>query len=225
MKKIFLFILILLVSGCSSKEDNNVTKDNPVEENKEEIVEEEKYIDDNPIKLGIFLSNNNYSNKEVIKDAYYADFISGKDIASFEVFFTDDEVINGTKFKDVWYKYYNNYSDIDNYKIGYNIKFILSDGTNFEGNFLEPDIYRFSDYFYVYLYDDVHQEDGTIYSHLESMNDDTLITSIKLYAVDGIDKVENIILSAFTYDSEDDFDNDGNYRGNSRYAIRIKRNN
>lgn len=225
MKKIFLFLLILLISGCSTKEDNKVTKDNAIEESKEEIIEEEKYNDGNPIKLGIFLSNNNYSNKEVIKDAYYADFKSGVDIASFEVFFTDDEVINGINFKDVWNRYYDYYTDIDNYKIGYNIKFILSDGTNFEGNFLEPDIYKFSEYFYVYLYDDVHQRDGTIYSHLESMDDDTLITSIKLYAVDGIDKVENIILSAFTYDNEDDFDNDGNYRGNSRYAIRIKRNN
>ena len=50
-----------------------------------------------------------------------------------------------------------------------------------------------------------------------------MITSIKLYAVDGIDKVEDIVLTAFTYDSEDDFDVSGNYRGNSKYSINIKR--
>ncbi len=221
MKRIILFILILFLSGCSIKDKDNVQT--LEQEDKVEIKEEEKYVDDNPIKLGIFLADNNYINKEVIKDTYYANFESGVDIASFEVFFTDEEVINGSNFKNTWNKYYDNYTNIENYKIGYNIKFILSDGTNFEGNFLEPDNYKFADYFYVYLYDDVHQEDGTFYSHLESVNDNTLITSIKLYAVGEIDSVENIILSVFTYDDEDDFDSDGNYRGNSRYAIRIKR--
>ena len=31
------------------------------------------------------------------------------------------------------------------------------------------------------------------------------------------------ILSAFTYDTLDDFDEEGNYRGNSIYVIRIKK--
>ena len=55
------------------------------------------------------------------------------------------------------------------------------------------------------------------------MNDDTIMTSVKLYAVGGIDKVEDIVLTVFTYDSEDDFDVSGNYRGNSKYSINIKR--
>ena len=70
--------------------------------------------------------------------------------------------------------------NINDYKIGFNIKFILKDGTNYNGNFLEPDEYKFSDYFYVYLYDDVNQADGTFYSHLEKMDDNTKITSIKI---------------------------------------------
>jgi len=78
-------------------------------------------------------------------------------------------------------------------------------------------------YFYVYLYDDVNQADGAFYSHLEKMDDNTKITSIKIYAVDGIEKVENFILSVFTYKDNNDFDTDGNYRGNSIYGIRIKR--
>ena len=48
------------------------------------------------------------------------------------------------------------------------------------------------------------------------------MTSVKLYAVDVIDEVESITLTAFTYD-EDDFDKDNNYRGNSKYTINIKR--
>ena len=222
MKKIVLIIFVLFLSACT-KEKENITVNEKINTEEESNVLEERYVDDNPIKLGLFLYDNNYNNEEVLVDAYYTEFISGVDIGSFEVFYTDEKTINGSSFKDTWNKYYNNYTGIENYKIGYNIKFILSDGTNFNGNFLEPDIYRFGDYFYVYLYDDIHQDDGVIYSHLENTNEDTLITSIKIYAVDGIDNVENIILSVFTYDSDDDFDSDGNYIGNSRYAIRIKR--
>lgn len=222
MKKVLLFILIILLTGCSSKtiKEETIKKDLTEEA---PIKEEEKYEDDNPIKLGLFLYDNNYSNKSVLEKEYYTNFTSGVDIGSFEVFLTDEKTIDGTSFKNTWNKYYSNYNDIDNYKVGFNVKFILSDGTNFNANFLEPDIFKFSEYFYVYLYDDINQEDGTIYSHLETMSENTMLTSIKLYAVEGIDKVENIILTAFTYDGEEDFDSDGNYRGSSSYTIRIKR--
>ena len=109
MKRIILFILVLFLSGCSIKDKDNVQT--LEREDKVEIKEEEKYIDDNPIKLGIFLSDNNYSNKEVIKDTYYANLQSGVDIASFEVFFTDEEIINGSNFKNTWNKYYANYTN------------------------------------------------------------------------------------------------------------------
>ena len=218
MKKIIFIIILLLITGCSL----NTESKEELKENKVIEKEEPKYVDDNPIKLGLFLYDNNYHNKSVIKDAYYADFIPNTDIGSFEVFLTSDEVVEGSSFKDTWNKYYNMYENIDNYKIGFNIKFMLYDGTSYESNIFEPDIYKYSDYFYIYLYDDIHQRDGAFYSHLEEIDDNTLLTSIKLYAVSGIDKVESIILNAFTYD-EDDFDENNNYRGNSLYVIRIKR--
>lgn len=225
MKKIIILLLVLLASGCSlKKEKQELNKEN---KDKEEIKEEkivDEYKDDNPIKLGIFEVDNNYHNKKVIEDAFYTDFKSLTDLGSFEVFFTNDKTVDGSSFKDTWNKYYNKYENIDSYKIGYNIKFILSDGTNFESNFLEPDIFKFNEYFYVYLYDDVNQKDGAFYSHLEEVNDNTLMTSIKIFGVEKIDEVENIILTAFTYKSDEDFDKDGNYRGNSRYTIRIKKN-
>ena len=158
-----------------------------------------------------------------IEDTYYTDFISGKDIGSFEVFLTDEEIIDGATFKNIWNKYYKNYDNIENHKIGFNIKFVLKDGTHYNANYFEPDTYKFSEYFYTYLYDDIHQDDGAYYSHLEEINENTLLTSIKIHAVDGIDEVDSFILSAFTYDTEDDFDEEGNYRGNSLYVIRIKR--
>lgn len=220
IKKILLIGIIFFICGCSlftKEEKKKITTNN------DNVKIEDKYVDDNPIKLGIFLVDNNYHNKSVIDDDYYTDFVSGKDIASFEVFYTGDEVIDGTNFKNTWNNYYDKYTDIDNYKIGYNIKFILNDGTSFDNTFLKPDIFYFAKYFYVYFYDDIHQKDGTMYSHLEEVNDNTLMTSVKLYAVDGIDDVKDIILTAFTYDDEDDFDDNGNYRGSSSYTIEIKR--
>ena len=218
IKKILLIGIIFFICGCSFFDNDK--KVMPIDNSD---LDKNEYKDDNPIKLGRFLVDNNYHNKSVIKDTYYTDFVSGKDIASFEVFYTGDEVIDGTNFKNTWNNYYDKYTDIDNYKIGYNIKFILNDGTSLDNTFLEPDIFYFAKYFYVYFYDDIHQKDGTMYSHLEEVNDNTLMTSIKIFAVDGIDNVQNIILTAFTYDDEDDFDDNGNYRGSSSYTIEIKR--
>lgn len=221
MKKILLMLVILLV-GCTPKEEIN-KEENKLENNneikQEEIIKEE-YVDNNPIKLGLYLYTGSYSNKEKLS-TYETTFVSGSDIGSFEVFFTDEEVISGNSFKSLFNSYYDKYVSIDNYKIGYNIEFTLNDGTVNKFNLLKPDNYLYGDYFYTYLYDDVHVNDGEFYSHLESIDDNTLITSIKIYAVDKIDDVKKIKLTVFTYDSDDDFDEDGNYRGISKYSIDI----
>lgn len=221
MKKILLMLVILLV-GCTPKEEIN-KEENKLENNneikQEEIIKEE-YVDNNPIKLGLYLYTGSYSNKEKLS-TYETTFVSGSDVGSFEVFFTDEEVISGNSFKSLFNSYYDKYENIDNYKIGYNIEFTLNDGTVNKFNLLKPNIYLYGDYFYTYLYDDIHVNEGEFYSHLESIDDNTLITSIKIYAVDKIDDVEKIKLTVFTYDSDDDFDEDGNYRGISKYSIDI----
>ena len=216
--KIILIIILLIFSGCNAstsdrevidKDSNNTTLN----------TKEEEYTDDNPIKLGIYLVDNNYRNKKSLSEEYITDFIKREDVGSFEVFYSPD-VVDGIKFRDTWDKYYNNYSDIDKYKIGYYIKLELEDGTQLEHTFLAPDIFIFGEYCFIYFYDDVHQADGAFYSHLETMEDNTIMSSVKIWATDGIDKVGSIILKAFTYDS-DDFDSDGNYRGNSFSTVRI----
>ena len=78
-------------------------------------------------------------------------------------------------------------------------------------------------YLYVYLYDDVHQPDGTWYSHLEpvDMKDNTVFSSIKLYFAQQGSKISSpITLTVFTYD-EDDIDSSGKYKGTSKYTITI----
>lgn len=213
-------VFILLLSGCSFAATKDNDKDT-IDINVSGITKEDNYVDDNIINIGIYPANGSYYNKEIIKDVYYADFNSMQDICSFEVFLTNDSSISGSNFKDTWKKYYNNYTDIDKYKIGYNITYTLKDGTREGGNFLEPDIYRYGKYIYVYLYDDVNAPDG-IYSHLENMEDNTILSSVKIFATYDIDDVDYITLTAFTYD-DDDFDKDNNYRGKSKYTIDIKR--
>lgn len=222
-KRIFILIAVfLLCSGCFYNKDTSKEEIKEVEE----PPQEELYTDDNPVKVGLFLSeDSNYHNKKRVDETYYTNFKSGEVLGNFEVILTNDEVIDGNNYREVWNKYYNSYENIEKYKIGFNIKFILEDGTNYSGNFLGPDILRFGEYFQVYLYDDIHHPDGEFYSHLEEVDDDTLMTSIKIFAVDGIDRVQNVIVTVFTYDGEDDFDSNGNYRGNSLYVVRIKRNN
>lgn len=219
MKKILL-LLVIFLAGCTPKEEIN-KEENKLENNeiKQEEITKEEYTDDNPIKLGLYLYTGGYNNKEKLS-TYETTFVSGSDIGSFEVFFTDEEVINGNSFKSLFNSYYDKYEGIDNYKIGYNIEFTLSDGTVNKFNLLEPNTYLYGEYFYTYLYDDIHVNDGEFYSHLESINDDTLITSIKIYAVDKIDEVDKIKLTVFTYDN-DDFDEEGNYKGVSKYSIDI----
>ena len=94
MRKYLLLLIILVVGGCSFNKEENTTLDNDNIYEEDNIIEEvEAYQDDNPIKLGLFLYDNNYSNKERLEDTYYTNFTSGVDIGSFEVFLTDNKVI------------------------------------------------------------------------------------------------------------------------------------
>ena len=55
-------------------------------------------------------------------------------------------------------------------------------------------------------------------------NDNTNVTTFKITAGYHMDEVtSDVVITAFSYDSEDDF-KDGFYRGNSSYQIVLKRN-
>lgn len=208
MKKVIILFVILCLLGCGKKE----------EKPKEKIVVEEiedKYVDNNPIIVGIYQDD-----YKLVKD-YYTSNQYGKDIF-FTTYFTEDSVLQSGSRKYKWYDYYNKYDNIEKYKIGYNISFYVGD-LYISKNIIEvTDEYVFNPYFYIYLYDDIHQADGAWYSHItkDKVNDDTLFTSIKLYLVDSDKITSPITLTAFTYDS-DDFDEVGNYRGKSKYEIKI----
>ncbi len=221
---LFLVMCLLLLGGCGNKvEDEKVIED--TSSNNENVVdEEESYSDDNPITLGMYLYNGSGEDRKLIQD-YSSSCVGIADIGSFEVFLTRDDSISGDNFQTVWQTYYDKYQNIENYRIGYYIEFSLSDGTSFNKLLLDPsDGDEFYDYIQIYLYDDVHQEIGSWYSHVTSdeYNDETILSSIKLTASSDWEMIESpIVLTAFSYDGDDDF-KDGKYRGNSSYTITIE---
>lgn len=210
MKKFLFIILILFISGCGYDKRNTLIDEGNNDIDNKEV---ETYKDDNPIHISLY-------NKKKRVDTYYSDFKNEVDLASFEVYYSDDDVVEGSNFKEIWNRYYNTYSDIDKYKIGYYISYTLDDGTSNGSYFFTADTYRYGDYFFLYFYDDVNAPSG-YYSHIEEDSEEEVMSSVKIYGT-NLDKVSSISVMAFTYDS-DDFDTDGNYRGNSKYTINIKR--
>ena len=218
MKKlIVLMITLLIFSGCSKKEEKKIIK----EDKKPEVIEKEpEYKDENQVKISFYENNKKLKEYNTIPKPE-------TDIGVFSVLLTDEEEISGSNYKSLFNNYYDQYENKEKYKIGYYVKFYVEDKL-VEKTITDPtSIFSLTPYLCIYLYDDIHHADGAWYSHVEEddVKEDTLYTSIKLFMVEDINKVTSpITLEAFTYDSDDDFDENGNYRGNSKYSIEIKLN-
>lgn len=206
--------------------DINKENDNIIKESNNKIEpEKDVYKDNNPIdKIGLYKYYGKVKERELIKE-YSSNWEYHKDISSFEVYYTNDDFINNNWQKETFDTYKNNYSNIDNYKIGYYINF-LTDNKEINKTILSPkDTNEFFNYLEIYLYDDYHREKGVWYSHTteEEFNENTLLTSIKLTAGKDIEYIKSdISLTVFTYDN-DDFDELGNYKGISKYQIIVKK--
>lgn len=220
--------MLILMSGCmretkkpniNQKNESNST----IKENNKKIVK--TYVDDNPIKMGIYFKYN--SGRKLITDFYY-DWTPLKDIGggSFSAFPTNDSIISAASFQTVWKQYWNTYTAIENYKIGYFIRFTLTDNREIKQTILGPNESDwFFDYIQIYLYDNINQIPGHFYSHLikDDMDEKTIITSIKLTSSIKFNEVQSPIeLTTFTYNDSEDFDPiTKEYRGNSKYTIYI----
>ena len=226
MKKILIITCLLLtLTSCSYKTQPINKKDNKknITSNvKEEI--KDTYIDNNPITLGIYMYTNS-STPRYKTNEYKNNWELNVDICSLEIFYTNEDQIPGTNFKNLWNNYYQNYTDINSYKIGYLIEFNTANEGKIKKYIKSPQdtdsIYK---YIQLYLYDDIHQ-DGGWYSHIteNEYNNDSILTSIKLTGSTYIDEItSDISLTAFTYD-DDDFDENGEYRGISKQTVIIKR--
>ena len=210
-KKIFIIIIILLLlTGCTKKENIDV-----ITSEKMDDVVEEVYIDDNPITIGIYENGINLVTEyDLIKES--------RREKVFNFYYTNEEkILSGTQ-KQNWYKFYSNYTDIDDYKIGFHFSFYVGDA-KIEKTILNPYIFAFEPYFYIYPYDDINQPDNTFYSHLEDddVNENTIFSSIKIFLMEPKDITSPIKFTVFTYNGLEDFDENNNYRGNSKYEINI----
>ena len=208
--KIVILLVLLLITGCSN-EEKEILK----EEKQEEIIETEKYIDDNPITIGIYEDDIRLVKEYKLKKQSRNEVI-------FSFYYTNQEDLGSRRQKENWSKFYNEYLNINNYKIGFNFSFYEGD-KKIEKTILKPDTFAFEPYFYTYIYDDINQPDYTFYSHLEEqdINENTIFSSIKIFLVEPSKITSPIEFTVFTYDDLEDFDDNNNYRGNSKYTIKI----
>lgn len=229
MKKILLSILcILLITGCTKKVEEPVKKeiDKPtiIEE---PIVEEPKYVDDNPIKLSFYLDEGANWHKQ---NEYYSPMTAYQDIEWFNIFLSQDDYIPITSIKNDWSIAASKYENVNNYRIGYELSFKTKDGKEIIETITKPlnlFDYKFAEYVYIWVYDDVNATSDW-YSHLEpeQYNEQTWMSSIKLMATEATQDIDGPInLKVFTFKDENDFDPDTNqYRGNSWTTLKIYKN-
>lgn len=217
MKKILLVLVVLLLfCGCTKKEK---VIEKTKEEKKEEIIEKDTYKDENKTPIGFYKVQGNTLTK--ITKINVTPVVE-QDMGVFQIYPSNEDNLTidkgfGLAFYDEWNKY-------NNIKLGYNIKFSLADGRNISYNIFSPEnTFDQWEYLMTYLYDDYNNFGKGFYSHIEKeqFNENTLMTSIKIQSSYSVDQINSkISLTVFTYDSEDDFENN-EYRGNSSYTMDI----
>ena len=85
----------------------------------------------------------------------------------FYAVYAKEEIISDSIFNNVWKNYLNNYTNIDKYRIGYNIKFAMANGEEIDQIILNKDqAYLIYPEIQFYLYDDVNLIPRKRYSHL-----------------------------------------------------------
>lgn len=233
MKKRFIFILLIIIALAAfilinSNKSAKVTSEiidtvNETESSSLKEPDTPKYVDNNPIKLGIYDKNSSNTKRILLKEVTKP-WTYHKDIIEYNVFYSQDEEIDATRLATCFDKYAGLYDeDVSKYRIGYKVQFTIND-TEINKTIISPkDVEEFYDYLEVYLYDGYHRAPGEWYSHTteEEFNEKTLLLGIKLTAGKKVEQINSdITLTAFSYDS-DDFDENGDYRGNSKYSITI----
>ena len=149
-----------------------------------------------------------------------------QEIGTFSIILSNEEKVEGSSIKSLYKEISSKEEFINNYKIGFNIKFTLDSGTIINENVLKPlyyENYGFCPYLYAWIYDDVNANGW--HSHIEEdeYNENTIMTSIKLMWGHSAQEISgDIELTVFTYD-DDDFDESGICRGISKFTTIIEK--
>ncbi len=104
-------------------------------------------------------------------------------------------------------------------KTGFSLEAVKKDGTVLSSTVLSPeDTFSLEEYFELYLYDDVAHAHDAWYSHVTpaEFGEATRLTSIKITLREGCRDLKEIVLTAFYYKDESDFDAEGRYTGSNK---------
>ena len=222
LRKVLLIIIgICLLSGCGEKKVSIQPTSN--DQKKEETVTEQ-YIDENPIKIGLY---DNVGQKYILYKSYSTNMAPDVDMDYYQIVFSNEEEVSFNGNREDYIKSLWDNTNI-NFKLGIMLEYdTLNDG-HIKHVLYNPDtILEHQPYFAIYMYDAIKHRYDKWYSHItsEEFDDNTYVTSFKLTPGSKISELTSPLkLSVFTYDTEDDFDEDGNYRGNSIYTIEISKN-
>ena len=214
MKKLAILLIIssILIVGCKDTKTIDTKRKVAVDETTE------TYKDSNNTPIGIYsLENNNLKKLTTITKHLNVE----EDIGIFQVYLSNEDNVQlttnfGESFHNEWLKY-------QGIKLGFNIKYTLNNNETTSYNILSPDnTFEHWEYLMNYLYDDYANRNKSFYSHIESTdyNSETLFTAIKMQSSGKCNEIKTIELTAFTYDSEDDFLNN-EYRGMNIYLLSI----
>ena len=217
MKKIFLILILIFITGCEKEPFQEIKEI----KDPEPVIKEEIYEDSNPLKVGLYTRGNG---KYTLWHEYNANISPSKDINTFQILPSNEEQLTYTgKYQNFIEPLWNSIETT--YKLGIILEYELIDNTKIKHVIYDPsNTLEHQDYIQIYLYDAIVHKNDKWYSHItnEEFNENTIITSFKLT---GGKQVKDIIfplkLSVFTYDSDDDFEESGNYRGNSIYTINV----
>lgn len=229
----FLIILTIIISITYTtiliNRNKNVDKNNneniEIENTEieiEETIEEPKYKDENQVPISLYIEQGD----QLVKISEYSCDWSPENVLNlFYAIPSTEESISAYNFDSMWKEKIAQYPNGDKCRIGYQVSFKYEDGNTYTYNLKCPDDTYFTfPKVMTYLYDDVNLVPGKPYYHItqDVMYDYTIASSIKLVGDVDSDKIDGpITLTAFCFDSEDDFDEEGNYRGNSKYTITI----
>ena len=183
---IIIFTVLLVLKNINKTKDTNSNNniDNQIkiyntDETNEEDIKKTQYIDDNPIKIGLYVREGNF--KKLVKNEYYCGWAPEEILGIFYAVYTNEETISGSNFNIVWKDYLNKYENIDKYRVGYNIKFTMDNGEVIDQTILNPDhAYLMYPEIQFYLYDDINLIPGKRYYHItsEEMNENTICSII-----------------------------------------------
>lgn len=231
----FLIILTIVISiiyttiliNKNKNEKKNIDENIEIENTEieiEETIEEPKYKDENQVPISLYIEQGD----QLVKISEYSCDWSPENVLNlFYAIPSTEESISAYNFDSMWKEKIAAYPNGDKCRIGYQVSFKYEDGETYTYNLKCPDDTYFTfPKVMTYLYDDVNLVPGKPYYHItqDVMYDYTIASSIKLVGDVDSDKIEGpITLTAFCFDSEDDFDEKGNYRGNSKYTITITR--